>query len=98
VPQSETFDAIMVWAERPYRVLDLQVSDEEVIRRQLERAKVEHRPDSATEEQIQARLDQYRTATEPILDFFRAKGLVTDIDGEVTPDEVASAVHAALTQ
>lgn len=94
--QAEIFDDILTWLGRPYTVVDLGVSEEEAMRRQLERAKVEDRPDSGTEEKIKARFLTYQTATEPILEFFREKGLVIEIDGEQTPEEVEQAIAKAL--
>lgn len=94
--QAQIFDETLSWLERPYLVLDLMVNEEEAIRRQVERAKVEHRPDSSTEEKIRVRMDAYENATRPILDFFRAKGLLKEIDGEQTPEAVEQAIEAAL--
>jgi adenylate kinase len=86
----------MDWVERPYITLDLEVSEEEVMARMLARAKEEHRPDSATEEQIRARLAVYDAHTAPVLDYFRQKDLLTVLDGTGTPEEVEAAIHAAL--
>jgi adenylate kinase len=94
--QAEIFDEILTWLARPYVVIDLMVSEDEAIRRQLERAKVEHRPDSTSEEKIKVRMEAYENATRPILDFFREKGLVTEIDGEQSPEEVERAIDHAL--
>lgn len=94
--QAHVFDEILAWMNRPYVVLDLMVTEEEAIRRQLERAKVEHRPDSSSEEKIRVRMETYETATQPILDFFREKGLVTEIDGEQAPEGVERAIASAL--
>jgi len=94
--QAQIFDEILSWLSRPYAVLDLMVSEEEALRRQLERAKVEHRPDSESEEKIRVRFREYENATRPILDFFNNKGLVTEIDGEQSPEDVERAVAAAL--
>ncbi len=94
--QAQIFDDIATWLDRPYVVLDLAVSEDETIRRQMERAQVEHRPDSATREQIEARLATYREHTEPVLDFFREKGALVSIDGELSPQGVAQAISEAL--
>ena len=82
--QAEAFDDIMTWLERPYVALNLEVPEEEALRRQVERAKTEHRPDSDAEEKVRARFAEYRRNTEPALAYFREKGLCVDIDG--TPD------------
>ena len=95
--QAETFDSILSWLNRPYKVLDLAVSNELVTERMLLRAETEHRPDSATEEQIKARLATYEEHTAPVLDFFRERGMLVTIDGSVSPEEVAEAIRKELS-
>ncbi|MDP2156947.1 MAG: nucleoside monophosphate kinase [Nitrospirota bacterium] len=94
--QAETFDSIMSWLERPYIALDLQVPDEEVTRRMLSRAETEHRPDSATAEQIAVRLGIYHEHTAPVLEYFKKKGTLVTIDGTDTPEGVEISILAAL--
>ncbi len=94
--QAEIFDDTLGWLDRPYIALNLAVREDEALRRMLERAKVEHRPDSATPEQVQVRFEQYQKSTEPLLAYFREKGVLKEIDGEQTPDQVADAIAAAL--
>lgn len=96
--QAEIFDSVMSWLERPYIALDLEVPDEEVTRRMLERAAVEHRPDSTTTEQIQARLATYEEHTAPVLDFFREKGKLIVLDGTKVPEDVEIDIVAALSR
>lgn len=94
--QAERFASVMDWLERPYRVIDLAVSNEEVTTRMLKRAEEEHRPDSATPERIAARLNVYDSYTAPLLGYFNERGLLTELDGSKTPDEVAEAIRSAL--
>lgn len=94
--QAERFASVMDWLERPYRVLDLAVGNEEVTARMLRRAEEEHRPDSATKERIAARLAVYDSYTAPLLGYFKERGLLTELDGSKTPDEVAADLKDAL--
>lgn len=96
--QAEIFDSVMAWLGRPYVALDLEVSDEMVTERMLARAETEHRPDSATREQIEARLTTYEEHTAPVLDYFREKGTLTVLDGTKAPEEVESEIAAALVR
>ncbi|MES2668780.1 MAG: nucleoside monophosphate kinase [Patescibacteria group bacterium] len=96
--QAETFDSIMAWLERPYVALDLAVSDETVTERMLLRAESEHRPDSATAEQIKARLDTYHEHTAPVLGYFLRKGMLVTIDGTKAPEEVEKDILEALNK
>lgn len=95
--QAEIFHDTMTWLARPYRVFDLQVSEEETMRRMLERSLTEHRPDSATPEQIRARFETYEANTAPILGFFKEKGMLAEINGEQTPDKVFTSLTEALS-
>lgn len=96
--QAEVFDATHAWLGRSYVVIDLEVSPGEVTARMLKRSELEHRPDSASEEAIKARLAVYEEHSAPVLDFFRANGKLTVINGEVSPEEVETAILAALEQ
>lgn len=97
VTQAEIFHESATWLGRPYKVIDLMVDPEEVTKRMLLRAQSEHRPDSASHEQIRARLAVYDQHTAPVLDFFREKGMLTEIDGTGTPEEVAARIREALS-
>ena len=96
--QAETFDSIMSWLGRSYVALDLAVPDEEVTRRMLSRAEVEHRPDSATAEQIAVRLSTYHQHTAPVLGYFEKKGMLVTIDGTKTPEGVEADILDALNK
>ncbi len=47
-------------------------------------------------EAIRHRLEVYRKDTAPLIDFYRKRNLIADIDASVSPEEVLSAVIAAL--
>ena len=53
------------------------------------------RPDD-TPEALADRLQDYHTKTEPVLDLFRRKELVLDIDGTPSPDEVQDDIRRKL--
>lgn len=88
-PQAELMFKILGWLGRRVAVVHLSVSEDETMRRQLERAKSDNRPDSNDEEKVRARLAEYSANTEPALTFFKEKGILIDIDGE--PD--VQAIH-----
>lgn len=96
LPQAEIFDDTFGWLDRPYVAIYLAVREEEALRRQIERAKVENRTDSATPEQVQVRFEQYRANTEPLLNYFREKGILIEVDGEKTPEEVQDEIAKAI--
>ncbi len=94
--QARTLDDILDWLGRPYTVIDLEVSDEDVTERMLKRATEEHRPDSATAEQIAVRLSAYREHTEPMLEFFKQNGKLTVVDGTGSVEDIAKAIDEVL--
>jgi adenylate kinase len=96
--QAEHLCEITEWLGRRLVVLNLDVSEDEVVQRMLGRAKSEHRPDSDSEEKIRERLRNFDRETAPGLEYFRSKGLVKDIDGGQTPEEVAASIEQALEQ
>jgi adenylate kinase len=47
-------------------------------------------------ETVKARLDVYREQTEPILPYYRSRGVLRSVDGMAAPDKVAAEIDAAL--
>jgi adenylate kinase len=90
VDQAKLFDEFLTWIGRPYAVFNLGVSEDEAMRRQLERTKVDARADSDTPEKIKIRFEEYTKKTAPVLEFFKEKGTLVEIDGEQTPEEIAT--------
>ena len=75
--------------------INLEVPDAEVLRRLRERATIEKRVDD-TDETIRHRLDVYRTATRPMLDYYAERGVLLDIDGARPPEQVTASILDAL--
>lgn len=94
--QAEHYTDIIDWLGRNLMVINLEVSEEEVRRRMIERSKTQDRPDSNSEEKIQMRLNQFTKDTMPALEYLRSKGLVQEINGEQTPAEIAEAIEKLL--
>jgi adenylate kinase len=79
--RDRTFDAVVF----------LKVPDDEIVRRLLLRG----RPDD-TEETIRHRLAVYETNTKPLLDFYRSRRILLDVDGTGDVDEVTERILGAL--
>jgi adenylate kinase len=94
--QAEIADEVLTWLGRRYVVLHLHVGEDEALKRQLERAKTEHRPDSDDHEKIQTRFTVYRERTEPLLAFFESKQSLIEINGEQAPDAISADILKAL--
>ena len=76
-------------------VLSLKVDIEEVVSRLLKRGHIEGRTDD-TEEAIRIRQQKYADETSPLLDVYRDRGLLVEVDGIGEVDEVTKRIFAAL--
>ncbi len=54
--------------------------------------------DDDTEEAVRKRLDLYKAETYPLIDFYRELGLLVDVDGIGSPDEVFERLLAAVSE
>lgn len=63
--------------------INIEVDSEQVIERMLLRGR-----DDDTKEAIEVRLKLYEEQTAPLIDWFQARGLLQNIDGTGTPEEV----------
>jgi adenylate kinase len=89
VPQAEALDTILSEQGMSLdHVVNIAVSDDEIRGRLAKRASIEGRADDADPAVIQNRIDTYKSQSEPCLDYYRPKGIVRDIDGIGTIDEV----------
>ncbi len=78
-------------------VLELRVDEQELVQRLLGRAEKTDtpRPDD-TPQAIPRRLQVYREETEPLLDYYRQRGLLHTVDGMGTTDEVFSRIRIGV--
>jgi adenylate kinase len=76
-------------------VVSLEVNDEEITDRILQRAKIEGRKDD-TEDVVRNRLSVYRNQTEPLKHYYRSAGVLAEVDGMGTIDEVFQRIQAVL--
>ena len=77
-------------------VVEITANTEEVIARLLNRAKLEGRADD-TEEVIRRRMEVYAEQTEPLTAVYREKGLLVQVDGMGSVEEVSGRLLAALS-
>ena len=73
----------------------LTVDDNEIVQRLLARAEVEGRADD-TEEVIRRRQEVYREQTEPLIDVYRDRGILVEVDGMGEVDQVTKRIFDAL--
>jgi adenylate kinase len=80
----------------PQRVIHLDVDDAELQRRLLARAETQGRSDD-TPDGIARRLEVFRTTTSPVVELYRERGVLIEVDGARTPDEITQLILAALS-
>lgn len=78
-------------------VVSLTVDEEEIVARIRGRRAEESRGDD-DDETVRKRLAVYREETAPLLDYYREAGLLHEVDGIGTPDEVAGRVARAIEE
>ena len=76
-------------------VVVLTVDDEEIVQRLLQRAEVEGRADD-TEAVIRCRQEVYREQTEPLIEVYRERGILLEVDGIGEVDQVTKRIFEAL--
>jgi adenylate kinase len=77
------------------RCVALVIDEEAVIERLLTRAEIEGRSDD-DEETIRNRMRVYRAQTEPLVAYYRERGVLAEVDGTGGIDEVEKRVEEAL--
>jgi adenylate kinase len=96
VVQAEKVDRLLADRGKAVdRVLLLSVPEEELLRRIMGRAKEEDRSDD-TPEAFRRRVAVYREQTAPLVDYYRRRGILCEIDAVGTVEEVAGRIEEAL--
>ena len=102
VAQAAALDDVLLIEELNLEcVLELKVDEEVLLSRILNRAKDARtnghtvRADD-TEEALKVRLEEYRRQTEPLIDYYRTKGVLKSIDGLQPIESVATSLFEAL--
>lgn len=78
-------------------VVVMTADPDELVRRLLQRAETEGRADD-TEEVIRRRQELYLEQTEPLIEVYRDRGLLIEVDGMGEVDEVTERIFSALRQ
>lgn len=89
IPQAEALDQLLIEKKMPVKkVLALNVEDDEVTRRIINRGKSSGRSDDTDESTVRKRLQVYKNQTEPLKDYYIEQGKFTALDGEGRIDDV----------
>jgi adenylate kinase len=79
------------------RCIALGVDENELVARLLKRATIEGRADD-NEASIRTRMRVYREQTEPLVEYYRGRGVLREVNGIGTVDEVSARVDGALAR
>lgn len=97
IPQAEALDRLL--AEKGTAVsklIMLNVKDDELVKRLLERGKTSGRKDDADESIIRNRIEVYKEETSPVYDFYADKGKAVKVNGIGTIDEIFGRLCAEI--
>ncbi len=82
IAQSESLDALLTEkGTEVSRLVMLEVPDQEIIKRILERGKTSGRADDNDPEIIQNRIDVYKKETAPVFEYYHKKGKAARLNG-----------------
>jgi adenylate kinase len=96
LPQARTsYDWAKANGTTFHAVIYLEVDEEELVRRLLDRGKQSGRSDD-TEETIRRRLAVYEKETRPLLDFYEGRGILVEVDGMGSVEEVTDRIRAVI--
>jgi adenylate kinase len=95
--QAEVLDGMLQRLGQPGidKAVHLQVNDEEIIKRLLDRAQKEGRADDK-EDVIRHRIEVYNAETHPLLDYYSAQGKVVTVAGVGSLEEIFDRIVVAL--
>ncbi len=94
IPEAELVISSLQWLGRPFRIVNIVVSDEEARRRLVLRKEIEKRTDDSA---VDERLKEYREFTDPAIELFRKEGILIEVNGEQAPEEIAAEINKALS-
>jgi len=97
IAQAEALDKLL--AAKDYsitRVLSLEVSEPELIKRLLNRGKTSNRTDDQDERTIRSRLEEYRKKTMPVAEYYNKQNKLSNIEGEGSIEEIFNRLVSAI--
>lgn len=90
--QAEALDELLDGMGRPIEaVIHLEVDNEEIVQRLLDRGRADD-----NEDVIRNRLQVFQNQTQPLIEYYRAQGKFTAVDGMGGIDDIYERIKAAL--
>lgn len=99
VPQAEALDNLLDSYSAPISgVVKLEVTEEELVKRLLERGKTSGRADDQNEELIRSRVTEYNNKTTPVADYYAEQGKVKPVEGIGEISEIFDNIKKAVDE
>ncbi len=97
VPQATALDKLLNSKGTPIKgMIALEVNEQELIKRLLNRGKDSGRADDQDEALITKRIHEYNTKTVPVADFYKAQSKYTGVNGIGEIEEIFAQICAAI--
>lgn len=97
--QSEALDALLATYDAAINVvLALKVSEEELVKRLLNRGLTSGRSDDTKEDVIRARIAEYHAKTSAVADYYAQFGKVVMVEGEGNVEEIFGLLCSAIDE
>ena len=97
VAQAEALDNLLAFKETPINlVISLEVKEEELIKRLIERGKESGRADD-NEEIITNRIKEYHAKTAPVANFYKAQDKLVSVEGIGSISNIFDAISGKIT-
>ena len=98
IAQAEALDEILKKRDTSItHLIALDVDDDEIVKRLLERGKTSNRPDDQSEDIIRNRINEYNQKTSPVFNFYRESGISQKINGVGSLDDIFNRIYDCLT-
>jgi adenylate kinase len=97
VAQAEALDKLLkLKGTQIHAMISMLVSEEELVKRLLNRGKTSGRSDDTNEEIIRARIVEYRTKTSVVADYYKQFDKLAEIEGEGTINEIFESLQKEI--
>src|ERR1700748_2631909 len=97
VAQAEALDNLLISKKAPISgMIALEVNDNELERRLLERGKESGRPDDANPEVIRKRIKEYNDKTAPVAEFYKNQNQFTSVNGIGSKDQIFYSIETVM--
>ena len=97
IAQAEALDKLLALKKTGIcKVLALEVTEDELVRRLVKRGETSGRSDDTDEQVIRKRFNVYKNETEPVAEYYHAQGKLERVQGEGSIDEIFSKLSTCI--